>query len=153
VTQRRSTIDAQCSGSCVLFSHQQHTLSFDYFVFLFPDGEVRYKVSTAVGPEGLSSEVFDRMMPAALGTMDRYFTNMVKVGYGIMDPKEAVQEVEQSGSSSSPSSSSSSMQQALMDALATAVSVDDSASTTTTTMTTGCVCTLPNNGANDVFAQ
>jgi hypothetical protein len=91
------------------------------------------------------------MMPAALGTMDRYFTNMVKVGYGIMDPKEAVEEVEQSGSSSSPSSPLS-MQQALIDALATAVSVDDSTSTTTTT-TTACVCTPPNNGADDVFAQ
>jgi hypothetical protein len=151
--------DERLTRVCSFLSPTAHSLFFSIafyrsvcFWFSFcPDGEVRYKCSTAVGPEGLSNEVFDRMMPAAMGTMDRYFTNMVKVGYGIMDPKEAVEEVEQSGSSSSPSSPLS-MQQALIDALATAVSVDDSTSTTTTT-TTACVCTPPNNGADDVFAQ
>jgi hypothetical protein len=123
---------AQCVRRAVFFSLTNSTLALFFFcsllVFFLSDGEVRFKCSTAVGPEGLSDEVFDRMMPAAIGTMDRYFANMVKVGYGIMDPKEAVEEVEQSGSSPS-----SSMPQALMDALATAVSVDDSGTTTTTT--------------------
>jgi hypothetical protein len=124
---------AQCVRRAVFFSLLSTTAHSLFFLllsigFFLTDGEVRFKCSTAVGPEGLSDEVFDRMMPAAIGTMDRYFANMVKVGYGIMDPKEAVEEVEQSGSSPS-----SSMPQALMDALATAVSVDDSGTTTTTT--------------------
>lgn len=62
------------------------------------DGEVRYKCSTAVGPEGISYEVLDEMVPAAMGTMDRYFESMVKVSYGVMEPKPAVEEIE-SGSS------------------------------------------------------
>lgn len=34
------------------------------------------------------------MVPAAMGTMDRYFENMVKVSYGVMEPKPAVDEIE-----------------------------------------------------------
>jgi hypothetical protein len=33
-------------------------------------------------------------MPAAWITMDRYFENMVKVSYDVMEPKEAAEEVE-----------------------------------------------------------
>jgi hypothetical protein len=87
------------------------------------DGEVRYKCATVAGPEGLSVAVIDRIMPAAWYTMDRYYANMVKVSYGVMDPKDAVEEVE-------AGSSATSQQQALVECIATAVSLDDSGTTT-----------------------
>jgi hypothetical protein len=66
--------------------------------------------------------VIDRIMPAAWCTMDRYFENMVKVSYGIMEPKEAVEEVEAGSLATS--------RQAAAECMATAVSLDDSGTTT-----------------------
>jgi hypothetical protein len=86
------------------------------------DGEVRYKCSTAVGPEGLSVAVIDRTMPAAWGTMYRYFENMVKVSYDVMKPKEATEVVD---AGSLPTS-----RQAPVACMATAISLDDSGTTT-----------------------
>jgi hypothetical protein len=103
-------------------THVSHTTKNVVVVTTGTDGEVRYKCSTAVGPEGLSVAVIDRIMPAAWCTMDKYFENMVKVSYGIMEPKDAVEEVEAGSSATS--------RQALVECIATAVSLDDSGTTT-----------------------
>lgn len=75
------------------------------FEFDMGDGEVRYKCSVATTSDAngttLAVDVVDRMLQAAISTMDRYFENMVKVGYSILDPHAAVEQVENGMESSS----------------------------------------------------
>lgn len=60
----------------------------------FSDGEVRYKTSLDVENAELSEALVKNLVYAAVLTMDRYITGMMRVVYGGATPVEAIQEIE-----------------------------------------------------------
>mmetsp|Transcript_5989 Transcript_5989/g.10005 ORF Transcript_5989/g.10005 Transcript_5989/m.10005 type:complete len:209 (+) Transcript_5989:159-785(+) len=82
----------------VYLTRANYGLALGNFELDMEDGEVRYKCTTTVTGGSLSVEMVNAMLQNSLVTMDRYFGNMVKVGYGVMSAKQAIQEVEGGGS-------------------------------------------------------
>jgi hypothetical protein len=60
----------------------------------FSDGEVRYKASLDVENAELSEALVKNLVYAAVLTMDRYITGIMRVMYGGATPVEAIQEIE-----------------------------------------------------------
>ena len=60
----------------------------------YSDGEVRYKTSLDVENAELTEALVKNLVYAAVLTMDRYITGMMRVVYGGATPVEAIHEIE-----------------------------------------------------------
>lgn len=59
------------------------------------DGEVRYKVSVDVEGGALVPQMVKNMVAAGLSTFDHYFPGLMSVGFAGIDPKAAIEEIEE----------------------------------------------------------
>jgi hypothetical protein len=73
-----------------LLTRANYGLSVGNFEFDTRDGEIRIKVSQAIGSFPLEKEVIGRLLRSALSSADRYFPALVQHLYAGITPEDAV---------------------------------------------------------------
>ena len=78
------------SSANELLTRANRGLSVGSFEFDFKDGEVRFRVSQAIGDFPLEKKVVSRLLSTALNTADRYFPALAQHLYAGITPEDAV---------------------------------------------------------------
>lgn len=75
------------------FTRANYGNRIGFFEMDFSDGELRFNVSFGVADGILTDGMIEHAVDKVLNGMDRYFTGLMSVIYGGIDPAEAVAEV------------------------------------------------------------